>query len=41
MGLYERLLEERAEDEQQRGETPPPMRILNSRALGRWLEDGS
>lgn len=39
MGLYRRLLEERAEEEQRRGEPLPPMRGLGSKVLVRWLED--
>ena len=39
MGLYERLLKERAEEEQRRGEPLPLMRGLASKVLARWLED--
>jgi hypothetical protein len=39
MGLYERLLEERAEAEQCQGGPLPPMRGLDSKVLVRWLED--
>jgi hypothetical protein len=38
MGLYERLLEERAEEERRCGETLPPMRGLSSKVLVRRLE---
>ncbi len=38
MGLYERLLEERAEEEQRRGGPLPSMRGLGSKVLVRWLE---
>jgi hypothetical protein len=37
MGLYERLLKERAEEEQWRGGPLPRMRALDSRALVRRL----
>jgi hypothetical protein len=37
LGLYERLLEERAEEEQRRGEPLLLMRGLGSKVLGRWL----
>jgi hypothetical protein len=39
MGLYGRLLEERAEEEQRLGEPLPPMRGLDSKVLVRRLED--
>ena len=39
MGLYERLLEERAEEEQRRGEPLPKVRGLESKVLVRRLED--
>ena len=39
MGLYERLLEERAEEEQRRGERLPKIRGLDSKVLVRRLED--
>jgi hypothetical protein len=39
MGLYERLLKERAEVERRRGIPLPGMRGLNSKVLGRRLED--
>jgi hypothetical protein len=41
MGLYKRLLEERAEEEQRRGGPLPPMRELDSKALFRRLEDSN
>jgi hypothetical protein len=39
VGLYERLIEERTEEEQRWGERLPPMRGLNSKVLARRLED--
>jgi hypothetical protein len=39
VGLYERLLEERAEEERHQGGLLPMMRGLNSRVLVRRLED--
>ena len=39
MGLYERLLEERAEEEQRRGGPLPRMRGLCSKVLVRRLEE--
>jgi hypothetical protein len=39
MGLYERLLEERAEEEQRLGGPLPRMRGLDSKVLVRQLED--
>ena len=39
MDLYERLLEEQAEEEQRRGEPLPKMRGLDSKVLVRRLED--
>jgi hypothetical protein len=39
VGLYERLLEERAEEEQRRGEVLPKVRGLGSKVLFRRLED--
>jgi hypothetical protein len=39
MGLYERLLEERTEEEQRRGGPLPPVRDLDSKVLARRLED--
>ena len=39
MGLYERLLEQRTEEEQRRGERFVSMRGLNSEVLVRRLED--
>jgi hypothetical protein len=39
MGLYRRLLEERAEEEQRRGEPLQRMRGLDSQVLARRLED--
>ena len=39
MGLYKRLLEERAEEEQRQGDSLPRMRGLNSRVLVWRLED--
>jgi hypothetical protein len=41
MGLYERLLEERAEEEQRLGGPLPRMRSLDSKVLVRRLEDPS
>ena len=41
MGLYERLLEERVEEEQRRGESLPKMRGLDSRVMVRRLEDAN
>jgi hypothetical protein len=39
MGLYERLLEERAEEEQRRGGPLPQARDLDSKSIARRLED--
>jgi hypothetical protein len=39
MGLYERLLEERAEEEQRRGGPSPRMRGLDSKILVRRFEN--
>ena len=39
MGLYQRLLEERAEEEQRQSELLPPIRGLDSKVLVRRLED--
>ena len=41
MGLYKRLLEERAAEEQRQGEPLPPMRGLGSKVLGRLMENAS
>jgi hypothetical protein len=41
MGLYERLLEERAEEERRRGERLSRVRGLKSKVLVRRLEDSN